>query len=124
MTWILDKNLTFAIVGASTNKDKFGYKVLMNLKGKGFKVVPVNPNCKKIENMVCYPDLASMKDRPDVAVIVTPPEASLKILQECARIKLRCIWFQPGASDEKVVKLAKEACGEVVSDRCIMTETN
>ena len=32
-----------AVVGASNNPEKYGHKIVLNLKGKGYTVLPVNP---------------------------------------------------------------------------------
>ena len=37
-----DKNKTIALVGASNDPTKYGNKILLNLKSKGFNVIPVN----------------------------------------------------------------------------------
>lgn len=124
MDKFLDKKYCYAIVGASPDRAKFGYKVLMDLKSKGFKVVPVNPRHKEVGELVCSPDVASVKPRPDVVVVITPPEVSLKILKDCAQCNCSRVWFQPGAEDETVVQKARELGLKAVFNRCIMRETD
>src|SRR5262245_56238490 len=40
----------FAVVGASRDRDKFGYKVFRALKVAGYAVYPVNPNAELIDS--------------------------------------------------------------------------
>jgi predicted CoA-binding protein len=45
---------TWAVVGASENKEKFGWKIYKKLKDKGYKVFPVSPNYETIDGDKCY----------------------------------------------------------------------
>ena len=40
--------MAYAIIGASNNKEKYGYKVLKDLKEKKIDVVPINQHEKEI----------------------------------------------------------------------------
>jgi hypothetical protein len=44
-----DKNNSIALIGASTNKEKFGYKILVDLDNKGHVVIPINNKETEIE---------------------------------------------------------------------------
>jgi len=44
-----DKNNSIALIGASTNKNKFGYKILIDLVSKDYDVIPVNNKEVEIE---------------------------------------------------------------------------
>jgi len=119
----INKDFLYAIVGATQNKNKYGYKVLVDLKDKGFKVVPVNPKYEKVAGVTCYPDLISLEDRPDVVVLIAGEENAKKIIQDCIDSDLNMIWFQPGSEYAEAVKSAKEAGLEVVIGECIMAQT-
>jgi len=43
----LNRKNVFAVVGASRDPGKYGYKVYDDLKNAGYQVYPVNPNVKK-----------------------------------------------------------------------------
>ena len=51
-----------AIVGASRQKGKVGYEILVNMISSGFegKIFPVNRSTDTVENLKCYPDLPSI----------------------------------------------------------------
>jgi len=124
MSSFIDKDYLYAIIGASKKKNKFGYKVLMDLAQKGFRAVPVNPKYEDIDGIKCYASLLELDDRPDVVIVITQPEISFKIIEECANLDLEKIWFQPGAADEAVIKLAQERGLNIMVDQCIMKETD
>ena len=73
-----------ALVGATDKKGSVGRIVLDNLllaKDKR-KVYPVNPNREKIFDIKCYPNLCSVPEPPDLAVIVAPAKIVPDIVEE------------------------------------------
>ena len=120
----INKDFNYAIVGATANKNKYGYKVFVDLKNKGFKVVPVNPKYSKVADLVCYPDLISMEERPDVVVLIVGQDNAKKIVKECIDLNLNRIWFQPGSEFRQAVQMAQNAGFKIMVDRCIMAETD
>ncbi|HDQ22854.1 MAG TPA: CoA-binding protein [Candidatus Uhrbacteria bacterium] len=121
---ILDKfinsDFIYAIAGATQNHEKYGYKVLIDLKNKGYNVIPINPNYNEISGLKCYPDLISLDDRPDVVVLVVGEKNAQKIVQDCVELNLNRIWFQPGSEYDQAVKMAKTAGFEIMVGECIM----
>lgn len=63
-----------ALIGASDKQGSLGRLVMHNLLDGGFKgpIWPVNPKYQTICDEQAYPDVASLPDAPDLAVIVTP----------------------------------------------------
>jgi acetate---CoA ligase (ADP-forming) subunit alpha len=63
-----------AIIGASENSKKIGYKVLHNIVNGGFKggIYPVNPSGGKILGKKVYESIAELPDDVDSAVICVP----------------------------------------------------
>ena len=117
----IQKNYHYAVVGATTNKEKYGYRVLMDLHGAGFKIVGVNPRYKEIEGVACYPLLKALPQKPDVVIFVLPPEVGLKVLAEAAALGITKAWFQPGAESEEICAKAVELGIQAVADgSCIM----
>jgi hypothetical protein len=121
------KNIkNIAIIGATTNKEKYGYKVLKNLKDKGFTIYPINPKYEEIEGIKTY---ASVKDLPkdeiDLIVFVVPPKIGITAVKEAYEEGFRRFWFQPGAeSDEIEEYLEKLPNVEYSFIKCIMVETS
>ncbi|HEX3019399.1 MAG TPA: acetate--CoA ligase family protein [Chitinispirillaceae bacterium] len=74
---------TVAIIGASQNPDKVGYKVLFNLKRSGYagKIVPVNPTADSILDIKNYKSLDEFNGSIDQSVIVVPRKAVMEAVQ-------------------------------------------
>lgn len=98
----------WAVIGATHNTDKFGYKIYKRLKSKDYKVFPVNPGLSQIEGDPCYKDLAELPQTPDVLNMVVRPERTRQYLEEAARLGIRYIWLQPGTYDDETIELAKK----------------
>ena len=120
----INPDYIYAIVGATQNKEKYGYKVLMDLKNKGYKVVAVNPKYKEVGGVNCYPSLLDLDDRPDVVVLVVGEKNAQKVVRDCVDLNLTKIWFQPGSEYDKAVELAQKANFDIVIGECIMVETD
>jgi len=114
----------YAVVGASTNRDKFGNKVLRAYQRKGFKVYPINPREPEIEGLKAYVDLKSLPETPRGVSIITPPPITEGIVREAADAGARFVWMQPGAESPEAIRLARERGLEVIADgSCFLVET-
>ncbi|MFH0806908.1 MAG: CoA-binding protein [Elusimicrobiota bacterium] len=110
----------YAVVGATDNTSKFGYKIMKSLEARGCEVYPVNPRLDMIEGKKCYHSLADLPVKVDVVDFVVPPAVTEKMVEECKKLGLTRVWMQPGASSEKAVKFCEENGIFVVSDACVM----
>jgi predicted CoA-binding protein len=50
----------WAVVGATNNQEKFGFKIFKALKQAGYDVMPVNPGIEEILGVKCYPSLEKL----------------------------------------------------------------
>lgn len=57
---------------------------MKNIIGSGFggQVYPVNPNCTSIGNLPCFPDVKSLPEIPDLAVVAIPVNLVLETLNQ------------------------------------------
>ena len=113
---------TWAVVGATNNTEKFGYKIFKVMVDSGIEVYPVNTGVTEILGKKCYPKLADLPSKPDAVNVVVPPKVGEMILRECAELGIKNIWLQPGADAPQVVQLAEELGLSVVHHACIMVE--
>ncbi len=117
----INKKYQYAIVGATSNHDKYGYKVLKDLYDGGYRVVGVNPHYQIIDSIATYNNLKDIPDKPDVAVIVIPSKAGLHVLDEAKDANITKLWFQPGAESDEIIRQAEELGLEIMADgSCIM----
>jgi acetate---CoA ligase (ADP-forming) len=65
---------SIALIGASRTPEKVGGIVLKNILNSGFqgKIYPVNPNAGDINGLQCFPDINSIPEVPDLAVVALP----------------------------------------------------
>jgi len=113
---------TWAVVGATDNKEKFGYKIFKVMLEAGLEVYPINTGVNEILGRKCYPTLKDLPVKPDAVDIVVPPRVGEQILRECTELGITNVWLQPGADTQPVINLAKELGLTVVDHACIMVE--
>lgn len=109
-----------AVAGVSRGGKKFGNRVFRNLKSKGYRVFPLNPNTKEVEGEVCYPDLTALPESIDGLVSVVPPEVTETLVRSMAESGIRRIWMQPGAESAAAISLCRQHGIAVVAGECIM----
>ena len=110
----------FAVIGATNDKNKFGYKIFTNLRNRGYEVYPVNPNLDKLEGVLCCRKISDIPEKVDVVDFVVPPAITEKVLTECRTLGLNRIWLQPGSESESAIKFCNENNMKVVHDLCVM----
>ncbi len=116
----LQKIDVVAVVGASRDKEKYGYKVLMDLRNAGYETYGVNPSVDEIEGVPCYPDLASLPERPQLVITVVPPKVTEKVVREAKEAGLGRIWMQPGSESDAASSYCEDNGIEYMRDACIM----
>lgn len=100
---------SFAVVGASRERFKYGNKVLRCYIQHERKVFPVNPHAEEVEGLKVYPDLKSLPEKVDGISVITPPEVSQEILRQAAALGIKNAWLQPGAESETAMQIAEKA---------------
>lgn len=116
---MLDKK-NWAVIGVTSNKDKYGYKIWQKLKEHGYKVYGVNPKYSFIDQEKVYSSLKDIPEKINVIDLVVPPNVSLKILGEAKEMDIEYIWFQPGTFNDKVIQKAKDLNFKILYNDCIL----
>src|SRR6516162_10056736 len=82
-----------AVIGASRDSASIGHRLFEGLIQNGFEgsVFPVNPKATTIGSVHGYPSLREVPEPVDLAVIVVPREAVLKVVDECADCGVRSL---------------------------------
>ncbi len=112
---------TYAVVGASRDRDKYGFLVYHSLKAAGKAVYPINPNAAEVDGDHCYPALSALPQRPEVAVMVVPPAVTESAVSECARLGITQIWMQPGAESPAALAACRaNGIAVVAGGPCLM----
>lgn len=116
----LAKMTCIAVFGATRDRSKFGYKVLMDLRNGGYLVYGINPNYREVEGVPCFPDIASLPQKPDLLIFVVPPSITERAVVEAHEAGIRKIWMQPGSESPEAIAFCLENGIDVVHDACIM----
>ena len=60
-----------AVAGVSRSSNEAANIIFRKLRDSGREVLPVNPRTAEVEGVTCYPDLASIPNKPDAVFILT-----------------------------------------------------
>ncbi|TVO57062.1 acetate--CoA ligase family protein [Denitromonas halophila] len=76
-----------AIVGASADPTKRGYKAMVGLIKDGYAgdIYPINPKADRVLGVKAYPSLEAIPGKIDLALICTPAATLPGILAECGK---------------------------------------
>ena len=74
-----------AVVGASRRRGTVGRSVLDNIRTCGYqgRLYAVNPNASQISGVPCFPDVASLPETPELALLAVPPLAVPDVAEAC-----------------------------------------
>ena len=117
---------TIAVVGLSNNPSRPSHQVASYLQERGFRIVPVNPNCREVLGEPAFPSLLQVPKgiTIDLVNIFRRPDAVFLIVKDAIQIGARGIWMQEGVIDSVAAQMAEKAGLWVVMDRCLMVEHN
>ena len=118
----INKTYTYAIVGASNNPTKYGYKVLKTMRESGYTVIPINPKEDNIQGIKAYKTLKSYNSKINVVIFIVPPQVTEKVLVELNRLKIKKAWMQPGSESKKAIIYCETHNIECIHDTCIMLQ--
>lgn len=105
---LLQTSHTFAIVGASQDKSKYGYEVFEILKRHGHTVLPINPKYADIDGVTCYPSLHDLPHNPDVVLTAAPASTSEKIAETCAELGFLIFWMPTGTETDEAIAICQQ----------------
>jgi predicted CoA-binding protein len=111
---------TVAVIGASSNRRKFGNIAVRAFRHAGYKVIPINPNEAEVEGLRTYASVVDVPETIDMATVYVPPEVGESVIEEIARKGISEVWLNPGAGSSRLVARARalgidpiEACSIV-----------
>ena len=99
---------TVAVIGASSDRRRFGNKAVRAYVQEGWDVYPVNPKGGTIEGLQAYTTLAEIPGHVDRVTVYLPPLVAVKALAEIAKIKPDELYINPGAESDELVAAAEK----------------
>ena len=114
-----------AVIGASTERGSVGNVLTENMLAGGFtgEVYLVNPHHASIGGRRCYPDVASLPEAPELAVIATKPDTVPALLGELGKKGTRAVvvvtaGFSPELKQAMLAQ-AKPYCLRIIGPNCL-----
>lgn len=99
---------TVAVIGASTDRSKYGNKSVRAHATQGWRVFPVHPSATEIEGHTAYKSLAVIPESIHRVSLYLPPAIGIKILPEIVAAEPEEFFVNPGAESAELLALARE----------------
>jgi predicted CoA-binding protein len=111
---------TVAVIGASSDRHKYGNKALRAFVRQGYTVIPINPNESRVEGLATYPSVLDVPGPIDLATVYVPGRIGVRVMDDIARKGIPEVWLNPGADDDAVLTRAKTLGVKVIQTCSIM----
>ena len=107
-----------AVVGVSDRRETGANRNYKTFKHHGYRVYAVNPRLSAFDGSPCYPDLKSIPEKVDAVFILTSPNITEQVVQQCVDLGIKHVWMhclmgtKPGlsAGSTSVSPSAVEVC--------------
>lgn len=117
---LLEGARTIAMVGASDRPDRPSYGVMKFLQGRGYRVIPINPQIagEHIHGEYVFGALADIGEPIDIVDIFRRPLAAGEAVDEAIAVGAKAVWMQLQIVNEEAAERAEAAGLKVVMNRC------
>jgi predicted CoA-binding protein len=121
---LLAATRTIAMVGASDRPDRPSYGVMRFLQGRGYRVLPVNPQItgEHVHGEYVWRELSQIGEPIDMVDIFRRPAAAGEAVDEAIAAGAKSVWLQLGVINPEAAARAEAAGLKVVMDRCPVIE--
>ena len=109
-----------ALVGVSRNPKKFGYAAFKELKEKGMKIIPVNPEADKIMGEKSYPNITVLPDEIKGIIILTKKDKTAAMVREAKAKGIKEIWIQQMADSKEALDELRGTDINFITGECIL----
>ena len=96
-----------AVIGASTNRHKFGNRAVRAYRDQGYTVIPINPHETEVEGLKAYASVLDVPGPIDMASIYLQPSIGEQVIAEIARKGIPELWINPGAESDELLARAR-----------------
>lgn len=119
------------MIGASSTPGKVGMMLTSTLLSGGFKgeIYPVNPNAREVLGIKAYPNVKSIPEDVDLAVVTVPARPVVSAVRDCAEKGVSwCVIITAGFKEvggegeemrEEIAMIAEESGLSVVGPNCM-----
>jgi predicted CoA-binding protein len=125
-----------AVAGVSDSRETTGNFIYKALRSRGYTVYGINPHTEEFHGDPCYPDVASLPEKPDGLVIVTRPAIAEDLVRQCVKAGVPRVWLHSmlgtrphlfkgladkiGSVSPEAVRICQENGIEVIPGSCPM----
>ncbi len=96
-----------AVIGASSDRAKYGNKTVRAFRNHGDQVIPINPGEAEVEGLKAYRSVLDVPGPIDMATFYVPPKVGEALIEEVAKKGIREVWLNPGADSDALAERAK-----------------
>ena len=96
-----------AVIGASSDRQKFGNRAVRAYVQQGYTVVPINPHEAEVEGLRVYRSVLDVPGPIDMASFYVPPEIGERVIEEVAQKRIAEVWLNPGAESDALIARAR-----------------
>jgi len=105
---------TVAVVGASSDRQKFGNKALRAYVAEGYTVIPINPHEREVEGLKTFASVLDVPGPIDMATVYVQPEIAMRLLDEFEQKGIPEVWINPGAETDEMIDTARKRKTKVI----------
>lgn len=108
-----------AVLGASSNPERYSYKAVQMLADAGYGVFPIHPSEQPVDGRKCYSSLSAIPEPIDTITVYLSEKNSTPLIDEIIRSAPRRVILNPGAENE-TLKSRCESAGIQVLEACTL----
>jgi predicted CoA-binding protein len=108
---------TVAIIGASSDRRKFGNKAVRAYAAAGWRVYPIHPKEAVVEGIPTFASIEAAPDPIELVSVYVPPSVGITLLPAIAARHPRQLLVNPGAESPELL-LEAERLGLPVVAAC------
>jgi len=110
---------TFAMAGVSRSSKKFGHQAFLQLRKKGYNILPINPNTDQINGVKCYNSVNELPSSIESILIMTSKADTDAILKQALEKGIANIWVQQFSETEQTLDIVQNRSENIILKRCI-----
>jgi predicted CoA-binding protein len=96
-----------AVIGASSDRAKYGNKAVRAFAHQGYTVVPIHPREEAVEGFKAYKSVLDVPGPIDMATMYVAPAMGMRVIEEVAQKGIPEVWLNPGADSPELAERAR-----------------
>jgi predicted CoA-binding protein len=110
---------SYAIVGVSAKKKKFGNTIFAQMKSRRFNIYPVHRSAATVEGEM-LPGYCRPARKPEGIILVIPPAETEKAVKDVAKAGINSVWMQLGADSKPAMDYCTANGISYIRNECLL----